>query len=239
MIRKIAVMVLELIYPSNIYCICCGRPIDCRFPYSVCPACMRTIRWTNSPDFDVCGDFSLTEREFDRGFACARYGFTERRLVHDFKYRGKSYLAGNLGLLMFERIRAEGIRPDFVVSVPMHKNKERRRGYNQADLLAGTVSEKMGVPLLKGLLIRTKDTYPMSMLNAKMRKENTKGVFRTAEWVKGIIKDKTILLVDDVFTTGSTAEACSLELKKAGAGSVYVLTFAASANAVRGSKSVG
>lgn len=245
MIKRIAHMVLNLVYPPNIYCICCERPIDGRFPYSMCPACAQIVQWANKETCQICGkpltepagsnltcaDCTSAPREFDKGFACAGYGFTERKLIHDFKYRGKSYLAGNLGVLMFERIKAEGIKPDIVVPVPMYKNKERGRGYNQAGLLAGVVAGQLRIPFYSDLLVRTKDTSPMSLLNAKMRRENAKGVFKTAEWVQYKIKDKTILLVDDVFTTGSTAGSCSYVLKGAGALRVYVLTFASGADA--------
>ncbi len=231
---------LDLIYPSNIYCINCGMPIDDRFAYSLCPVCVRHLRWANQITCECCGKPMpvLTEtgfcsqcaespRLFDRGCTCAAYGVAERGLIHQLKYRDKDYLAASFAELMYERIAAEGLNPDLVVPVPMYKRKERRRGYNQAGLLAKFISEHLNIPCYPRLLIRRSDTPPMSGLGAAQRRENVQDVFTTAKWVQNSILGKTILLVDDVFTTGSTAEACSSALKEAGARLVYVVTFAA------------
>lgn len=221
MMGRLAEKVLDLIYPSNIYCIYCKRPIDKRYPYSICPVCMRMIRWTSATNEDSMG---LRASEYKAEYTCAGYGLVEKALIHDLKYNDKSYLASYFGELMYERIKEEQISVQAIVPVPMYKKKERRRGYNQASLLAGEVSKRMGVPFYPDILIRIKDTPPMSKLNRMMRKENVKDVFIVSNWVQNIY-DKEILLIDDVITTGSTAEACSVALKKAGARQVYVLAF--------------
>ncbi len=240
MIMEIWFSLLDLIYPSNIYCINCGRPIDDRFPYSLCPVCVRHIRWANKITCDCCGKSMLarsdlglcsqcaeSQRSFDRGYTCADYGITERNLIHQLKYQDKDYLAEHFAELMAERIVAEGLDPDLVTPVPMYKKKERRRGYNQASLLAKSISRHLNKPYYPDLLIRVCGTPPMSGLNAAQRKKNVEGVFTAAKWVQKIIYGKTVLLVDDIFTTGSTTEACSKLLKESGAYQVYVVTFAA------------
>lgn len=244
MIKELWSSLLDLVYPSNIYCINCGRPIDDRYPYSLCPFCVRSIRWANKTICESCGKpMSITTgkcfcvectkecRKFDRGFTCVHYGTAERALIHQLKYKDKDFLAAYLAELMYERIAAEYLEPDLVVPVPMHKSKERRRGYNQAGLLAKHIAERLDRPCFPRLLIRISDTTPMSGLTAEQRKKNIQGVFTAAKWVQSTIYDKTVLLVDDVFTTGSTAEACSEVLKAAGARKVYVLTFAAGMDA--------
>ena len=231
---------LDLIYPSNIYCIYCGRPIDDRLPYSLCPSCVRRIRWANNIICESCGkpmsmkmgtglcsECSEMSRQFDRGYTCVSYGMTERDLIHQLKYKDKDYLAAYFAELMYERIAAEELKPDLVAAVPMYKRKARRRGYNQAGLLAKSISEHLGKPYFPQLLIRLSDTPPMSGLGAEQRRKNVQGVFTVAKWVQSTIYGKTVLLVDDVFTTGSTTEACSVALKEAGAHRVYVVTFAA------------
>ncbi|HZK02256.1 MAG TPA: ComF family protein [Anaerovoracaceae bacterium] len=233
---------LDLIYPPNIYCIYCGKPIDKRFPYSLCPTCANTIRWANKTNCIKCGtpmwemkhtisslcsNCRIRRKSFDGGFTCTGYGFLEKELIHFFKYGDRSYLAWSLGDLMYERIENEINRPDMIVPVPMYKRKERRRGYNQAGLLAKAISKRMHIPYYSHLLIRTKDTTPMNKLNAKEREENVQSVFKAADWVQNTIYGTTILLIDDVLTTGNTADACSKVLKSKGAHKVYVLTFAA------------
>ncbi len=244
MIKELWTSFLDLVYPSNIYCINCGRPIDDRFPYSLCAYCVRRLRWANGASCEscgkpmpvqavngLCGECAERQRSFDRGYTCVSYGLPERELVHQLKYRDKDYLASYFAELMYERISAEGLRADLAVPVPMYKSKERRRGYNQAGLLAEYISDRLDIPYYPHLLVRISDTPPMSGLSAAERRENVQGVFKTAKWVKNIIKDKAVLLVDDIFTTGSTAEACSTALKEAGAKQVYVLTFAAGMDA--------
>lgn len=218
MIKYLLGGLVDLIYPGNIYCICCEGPIDKRFPYSLCPACARMLHW--NLDLNCKGE---SEKIY-----CVTYGLLEKKLVHGLKYHGKSYFAEHIGRLMEDRLRMEGIDFDLIVPVPMHKRKERRRGYNQAALLAKSVSESLGKPFYPDLLIRTEDTTPMSGLSKEMRYENVKNVFRTADWVQNKVYEKTVLLVDDVYTTGSTAESCRKVLMGSGAKKVHTLTFAAS-----------
>lgn len=234
---------LDLVFPRNIYCICCGRPIDDRMPYSLCPSCVRILSWANRETCEKCGkplgmhiesilceDCRREDRPFEKGITCVRYGRAERELVHDLKYNEKPYLAGNLGELMYERLAVEAIGEDMIVPVPMYKAKERRRGYNQAALLAKAIARQDGKPCFPHLLVRTKDTSPMSRLGAEERKENAQEVFSISKDWETILMGKTVLLVDDVFTTGSTAGACTEALLRAGADHVYVATFAAGEN---------
>lgn len=218
MVKGLVDGVLDLIYPSNIYCICCDGPIDKRFPYSMCPGCARMVHWAE--DMDCAGE---KEKIY-----CVTYGLLEKSLIYGLKYHDKGYFAEHLGRLMHERLKGKDVDFDIIVPVPMYKRKERRRGYNQAALLAKVISESAGIPHSPNLLIRTEDTTPMSGLGREMRKENVKDVFMVAKWVQNKIYEKTILLVDDVYTTGSTAESCIEALKKSGAKEVLVLTFAAS-----------
>lgn len=243
MLKTLWNTLLELVYPSNIYCICCGKPIDNHLPYALCGSCVRILEWANKETCEKCGkpleikgidglcnDCGQRQRSFEKGFTCVRYGRTERELIHKFKYMNKAYFAGKLGELMYERIVIENLQEDLVVPVPMYKEKESRRGYNQAALLAKAVATRLSVPFEPNLLIRNKDTAPMSDLGAEERRENIKGVFEVTAGKEKSILGKKILLVDDVFTTGSTTGSCSDILKEAGASKVYVLTFAAGAD---------
>lgn len=240
MLKELLNGLSELVFPSNIYCICCGRPINDNLPYSLCGSCVRILQWANRETCGKCGkplteitgsglcrDCSEWPREFEKGFTCAGYGRMEREIIHRFKYRDKAYYGEKLAELMYERISPEQLENVIIVPVPMYKDKENRRGYNQAAVLAKNLSKRMGARYAADILIRKADTTPMSGLNAEERRNNIKGVFETAKGKDSLISGKTILLVDDVFTTGSTTGECSRTLLAAGADKVYVLTFAA------------
>ncbi len=242
--RDLIDRLLELIYPSGIYCISCGKPIGPGFHYALCPVCMKSIKWANGSLCRICGkslyiskeglceDCIEFPRSFDRGFSCVEYGIKEKEIIHRFKYKDKDYYASKLALLMYDRICPEDLGVDLVVPVPMYKPKEKRRGYNQAALLAKALARLLNKPFRSDMLLRVKDTLPMSNLSAEQRRTNLKGAFAVTKSREKVLFDKTVLLVDDVFTTGNTADACSLALKDAGAVKVYVATFASGVGSV-------
>lgn len=234
---------IEFIFPSKIYCISCGKPIDGRYPYSLCASCVRTLQWANRETCQrcgkplrtttiegLCGDCMKWDRPFQQAYTCVRYGRAERDIVHQFKYHGRPYYGRHLAELMNERLQVEDLNEDMILPVPMHKDKERRRGYNQAALLAQALSKKRKTAYEPHLLIRQWETVPMSRLGADGRRENIKNVFLVDPRKKVRLTGKTILLVDDVFTTGSTAGSCAEALLEAGAASIFVITFAAGAD---------
>ena len=107
------------------------------------------------------------------------YGLYEKKILRDFKYSGKSYYAPYLGELMYDRVAhllENEIGADIVVPVPLHRKKQNKRGYNQAELLAREISKRSGIPMKK-VLVRTKNTRPMSSLTGAERRENLTGVF--------------------------------------------------------------
>ncbi len=112
---------------------------------------------------------------------------------------------------------------EFIVPVPLHPNRLRERGYNQAALLARQLGERGGLPILDEALRRVRETAPQTDLNAQERKENVRGAFRCGDYD---LKGKQVLLIDDVCTTGATLEACSLALYQGQVRSVWALTLA-------------
>jgi competence protein ComFC len=221
---------LDLIFPSNIYCISCGKPIDDQLPYALCGSCVRILQWANGEicvkcgkplqaktENGLCNDCIEWPRTFERGFTCVSYRRMEREILHQFKYADKAYYCEKLAQLIHERIQIEDLEEDMIVPVPMYKEKQRRRGYNQAALLAQALARKRGKHYLPDALIRTIDTKPMSELGADERRDNVKGVFEVDKRKVSILNNKTILLVDDIFTTGSTVGACVDALTAAGA----------------------
>ena len=180
-----------------------------------------------------CKDCREFPHLFERGFTCVQYGLYERSVMLSFKYGDKGYIGEKLGEILFDRIQPEmesGLAFDIIIPVPMHKSKVRKRGYNQAELMARPLAQKTGIPLLKEGLIRVKASKPMSKLSTYDRMENVKNIFTLKEDAVKLVRNQTILLVDDIYTTGSTADECSRVLLNAGAEKVYLLTFAAGAN---------
>ncbi len=146
-------------------------------------------------------------------------------LVHSFKFRGRRAAAVAAGDWMARRFELfpELGEFDAVVPVPLHKSRLTERGYNQADLLAGPVSEVLGVPC-EGFLNRHRRTSPQWSLGRRARKENLRGAF--AARARGEVAGMRILLVDDVATSGVSLEECAKALQDGGAKSVAAYVFA-------------
>ena len=226
---------LESLFPSSLYCISCGCMIDSSRDYALCDRCLQRFHWVGEKTCAKCGkilcyDCRQYERNFDKGFTCVQYGLLERGVLMDYKYKGKSYIGQKLGDVLYDRMRLENVEPDLVVPVPMFIKNRNIRGYNQAQVMAGRLAERSGTAFAPELLERTRKTAPMKGLGALERYENLKNAFAVSSKNHYTIAGKRILLVDDIFTTGSTLDACSLVLKEAGAAEVYVLTFACGAN---------
>jgi len=127
-------------------------------------------------------------------------------------------------------MKKEEIIWHMVIPVPVHPSREKKRGYNQSELLAKYFAKKADIPFDGSILIRNKNTEPMKALDLAERRSNVKNAFCIKKGREKDIIDKEILLVDDIFTTGSTLDSCSLELIRKGASAVDVLTFAAGGN---------
>ena len=114
-------------------------------------------------------------------------------------------------------------RADALIPVPLHKGKLRVRGYNQAEVLAKELSVLTGIPMFPDLIERVEKTAPMKDLSAAERQNNLKRAFKIR---RNDVKLSTIIIIDDIYTTGSTIDAVSREFKKAGAQRIYFLTLA-------------
>ncbi len=245
--------VFDLLFPYRLACRLCGRlltpaergpaayPVpqvhgggDAALPAipGLCRACREAVASIHY-DCAVCGRaadgaglcFSC-QREL-HVFRQVRYaGLFEGALkdaVHRFKYAGEYRLAPALGAMMAFVAIKEGMVGDVVVPVPLHPARERARGYNQAALLAGEVSRHIGRPVYRGLT-RTRATSPQANLPAGRRAANVAGAF---VYRGDSLAGSRVLLIDDVLTTGSTADACAQALLAAGASWVDVLVVAA------------
>lgn len=222
---------LELVFPPA--CQVCRN--GGTFP--LCATCRCAFRLVRPPVCQKCGkplqgqpDLLFTCipcRHRRLYFAAARaagiYDGTLRDAIHALKFRSGRALAAPLGSLM--AACAAGARlpaAQLVIPVPLHRRRLRERGYNQSELLAAEVSDRLGLPVRSDVLLRRQTTEAQSALTLEERRANVRGAFIAARALDG----QTVLLVDDVLSTGFTASECARVLRQAGAGQVIVLTAA-------------
>ncbi|GHU49508.1 hypothetical protein FACS1894127_2890 [Clostridia bacterium] len=173
----------------------------------------------------LCEDCADLVHKFDRGFSCAEYGSC-KHIVHGFKYGGRAYYGEFIADAMFDRICGELPPIDLVLPVPMYPEKEKKRGYNQADVIGRSLAKKLGLPYDDAILKRERNTGAMSGLKSSDRAENIRGAFRILPHRADLIRGKRLLLTDDIYTTGSTINECADVLKTAGASEVDFIVFA-------------
>lgn len=200
----------SLDYLQGITCLHCGKPLNEQYTESACPDCRKGVFY------------------YERAYSCFAYSGMGKELIYKLKYEGKVRLAGVIAGLMQDRLRTEGLKADAVVPVPMHKKKLEARGFNQAHLIALELGERMNKPVID-CLERIRETKEQYNLDKTRRYLNIVDAF-SVKLMYNIDKYKSILLVDDIYTTGSTVNECSKVLKHSGAGTVYVITAATGSN---------
>lgn len=211
--------ILDLIYPEDIYCACCGNLIDASRVYRLCDHCITHIRWDYSPPFRWQGMDVLS---------CTHYGIYERTLIFSLKYNNKKYIAKNISEIMGDRLKFSNITFDCVIPVPLNKRKENKRGFNQAALIGKHLSTLTNSVFLENALIRTKNTQAMRGLSKEERLTNIIGTMElsTNNYIISNITGKSVLLIDDFFTTGATALECKRNIDKAEPKHITFITFA-------------
>ena len=234
--RAAARFALGVVYPPT--CIACAAATG--EPHTLCARCWSEMRFIERPfcerlgtPFEVDLGVALLSPAaiadppvFRRARAVARYDETARRLVHRLKYGDRVELARALGAMMARAGAELLIDADVIVPVPLHRSRLWWRRFNQAMALAGALSRTSGVRCDPFLLARVKRTRSQVGLTRTQRGDNLQGAFRVPADAKPHLAGKRVLLVDDVVTTGATANACSRALLRAGAESVDLLSFA-------------
>lgn len=181
------------------------------------------VRGAGSVPSELCARCVSDAPAYDYARAAGVYTGPLREALHAFKFDGQRALAGPLATLVAEQ--CAGRLPadvDALVPVPLGPDRERRRGYNQATLLAERLGPALGAPVRAGWLVRTRPTSAQSDLTAAERRANVRHAFRAAPAVGG----HHVLVIDDILTTGATATECARALKAAGARTVGVLAVA-------------
>ena len=156
---------------------------------------------------EVCEDCAKKRHYFIRGVAAFSYTREIKQSMYRFKYDGQREYARFYAELLY-KLKGHIIaswKPQVIIPVPLHAGRYRKRGYNQAALVAHRLGRLMNIPVDETLLVRTKNTLPQKALNDRERSKNIKNAFHTAT---DIVKYKRILLVDDIYTTGATLDEC-------------------------------
>ena len=218
---------LNLFIPSK--CVICGINLF-KIENFVCKACLSKIPKThfhkdkNNPVSQIFWGRVKLESAFSFYFFVK--GGSVQNLIHEIKYHGARELAFELGKEFGNELKSDGfsISYDLICPVPLHKQKERRRGYNQSDWICKGLSLALGIPVEPKLLSRKVFTSTQTKKNRQQRWDNVKDAFEISDKNKAV--NKHILLVDDVITTGATLEACAQKLLEPGNTRVSVASLA-------------
>ena len=236
-VRRTGCAALDLLYPRM--CAGCGLPADYA-GHLLCGQCLLGLPLIHPPYCRCCGD--PVEGQIDHAYECSycrrrspfyraarssvRYRGSARKLIRRFKYEGMTALAADCAPLIVATALTHfsSVPFDAVLGVPLHRRRERMRGFNQSNILADCAGRMLGLPAPRVVLDRRRDTPTQTGLSMAQRRGNVRNAFvvKRPAWIEG----RRILLVDDVMTTGATVNACSGALIEAGAASVHVVTVA-------------
>jgi ComF family protein len=247
--KRSAESVFSVLFPSD--CRICALPLLNISRLPVCPDCLDGITAIKGSVCSICGERVLSsyafpdddgwvrcpmcrriERPFERAVAYGSYEGGLRELVHLLKFSGVRPAAPVLGGMLAQALA--GLESEFeqekvlVIPVPLFKVKRRQRGFNQAELIARAALKRYDsngrLQLVPDVLLRTRDTHSQIGLTSHQRRENLRGAFKVAR--AALVTGREVVLVDDVYTTGTTAMECSRVLRRAGASKVWVATAA-------------
>lgn len=226
--------IMNLLFPNDLKCMFCNKDIanakekpfceecESRAPFNVGQRC-RICDMDMFGESEVCDFCKNYHKNFDRCFSAMRYEKSAKNLVIKLKNNNAKYLAPKMAQLMFERIKNENIKFDIIIPVPLSAKSLKKRKYNQSKLLAEELSKLTLIEVNHSCLAKIKETKHQKNLNFNDRKTNLIGAFKVID--KKPLINRNVLLVDDVMTTGATANECSKTLKKY-ASNVFVVTFA-------------
>ncbi|WP_051200845.1 ComF family protein [Butyrivibrio sp. XPD2002] len=186
--------------------------------------CMKCGKPLGDPDKEYCPDCEKTKHYFDRGFGIFRYRSISGS-VYRFKYSGRreyaDFYAEAAANYLGEAIRS--MHADAIIPVPMYRKKQRKRGYNQAEEFARALGKQFDIPVINDMVIRVRDTVPMKLLDASQRRSNLKKAFNISE---NDVEFKCIILVDDIYTTGSTIDELARGFRRHGVNRIFFVTLA-------------
>lgn len=222
---------LDILYPSHFKCLVCGCEIVSD-GVDICDECLSHMVVVDEYSCSRCGGTLVADDTicmqckdlspvFDKNYSVFVFEGYIKSLILALKYSGKKYIASTLSEMLYDKYLDIGVDFDIILPVPLHTNRLKERGFNQSELMLESFV-KHDLPVRGDVLSRVVDTPHQTELSRQDRLANLVGAFKLTD--KQAVKGKSMLLVDDVYTTGSTVNECAKVLLKAGAKSVTVLT---------------
>ena len=223
----------KALYPMDCTCDVCGEELVADTRYRLCSDCIAKLPFANghrclccgvplADESDYCNRCQYERGAFVKNRSPLVYEGETRKIIYSLKFGKKKYLAQTLGALMADEFLKDNMEADIIVYVPMTEAEEKKRGFNQSELLAEEVGKRLNIAVLPAL-VKIKETKAQKELGGKERAQNLEGAFAC---VFEQVNNRKILLIDDIFTTGATANECAKVLLKAKAREVNVLTAA-------------
>lgn len=224
--------IISLLYPRH--CPVCDEVVPRPGMY-ICPPCKEKLEYVEGAICMKCGKRVSSRKEwcedcknnahfFDRGVALYKYPCV-RQSIYRMKYQGRREYLDFFSREIVEKMAVQ-LRlwnPDAILGVPLGKQREKKRGYNQAGILAKQIAAQIGIPFYENLILRCRDTLPQKGLDVAQRQNNLKKAFIISQ---NVVKLNTIIIVDDIYTTGSTMDAVATTLKEGGVKNVYFVALA-------------
>lgn len=230
--RKITDRILNMLYPRR--CVMCDAVLpgdgdgvckDCKQGVHIVtePYCLKCGKMLERAQEEYCEDCLLHPHVYQSGRSLFVYDGPVKKSLYRFKYAGRKEYAKSYAhfteLYLGEYIRQ--IQPDALLPVPLHRKRYQRRGYNQSEVFAVELGCRMNIPVVTKMVQRVKNTLPQKELDLSERQNNLKKAFKIN---KNDVKLNTIIIIDDIYTTGSTIDALSAVLKEAGVQNIFFVT---------------
>lgn len=230
--------IIDVIFPLR--CPACDKPVPYFYRHrGICPECEKSFslirgarcclcsRMLGENEKELCEDCRIngTRHYYTKGISLYEYNDAMRKAIYRFKYEGRREYAEFFGRAMARQfgkaVRRAGVQG--IIPVPLHPKRENERGFNQAGLLAKAFGEEIQIPVYEKYVIRVRNTAPMKTLEGAGRQNNLKKAFKIGQ---NDVKLNITIVVDDIYTTGSTIDAVSRVLLEAGTSRVYFMTLA-------------
>lgn len=240
--------ILNIIFPENNICFLC-EDYGTDIKNNLCPICKEKLSFIGESNCSICSrnikqptkdiSYIMKCREcikhphyFTKSTSPLSYEGDIKRAIYDFKYNGKDHMYKLFGKIMVESIVESDLEHvDVIVPIPLFKDRENKRGFNQAGLLAKYIAEDLDIKLDTKSLSRIKQTKAQNKLNRNERMKNIAGAFTLKD--KFAFEQKIILLIDDIYTTGSTVDECAKLLLENGAKEIFAATLAVTPSKVK------
>ena len=232
---KLKNLLTSSIYPDNCNCIICDKEIPIGSKYGLCDYCYNKLPFNKQMYCVKCGVPIENEatyclmcqnngRHFDFVRSCFVYANEIKKLILNLKFHNCKWLAKYFADMLFDCYNLYDLNAELIIPVPISKEREKQRGYNQTMMFAKPLAEKLNIPIATDTILKVKDVSPQTKLSGKQRHENVKGAYKVFNTTS--VKGKRVLIIDEILTTGSTMDEVAKQLKIAGASAVYGLVLA-------------